>query len=137
MSHEHEIAPALTPEEWDRGIVELRDAGRANISPVEPSNSHCMSQWRPGELHISCGECVVWGHGVQAMTKDRHAIAALCLYGQPFGFTQQEAYVMRRLVAYESLAAWTTDRLGQSIPYFDTIASVARKIAFLLPLETP
>jgi hypothetical protein len=62
---------------------------------------------------------------------DRHALAAVLLYGQPFGFTQRDfdviAEVCEKLMVKPQF--WLPDSAE--------IGLVARKIAALLPPRTP
>ena len=66
-----EIKPALTAEEWARG-------GRANAP-------------RPGDWAFINGAGSVTIQTAEGgpvfVDGERHALAALCLHGQPFGFT--------------------------------------------------
>ena len=61
---ETETTPALTPEEWEH-----------------PSNAR--------EIGWACSEVFV-GEGSSLDNVTRHGLAALCLYGQPYGFTWED-----------------------------------------------
>ncbi|MDB4893129.1 MAG: hypothetical protein JWL61_4984 [Gemmatimonadetes bacterium] len=94
------ITPALTPEEWKDAI---RD--RAGMA-----------------------EAMQRAWGTDAATGDEHALAALCLIYQPFGFTQEEAEWTRSLAKQwaEYDREWGEDDVRLA-------SSVAAKIAALLP----
>ena len=69
----------------------------------------------------------------------RHGVAALALYGQPFGFTRQDVAFL------QSLAAWHhTQTYGKATGWRQSVLSevvelrnLADRIAALLPPETP
>jgi hypothetical protein len=100
-----EIRPALTREEW---------AGATGaIDPLmEPFT----------ELHVSIqpdGALAIWGAydgGVQSPAA-RHALAALALHGQPFGFTWQDVDLLRDAVDYLDPRIRTlADRIAALLP---------------------
>lgn len=68
MTDTPSIPPALTPEEWAKGVPGVYG-------------------WDDGSVFLD------WGPkpSRQKLLDSPHAIAAACLYGQPFGFTQEEA----------------------------------------------
>lgn len=73
---------------------------------------------------------VVYGFsGEDEGVMDRHRMAALCLYGQPFGFTRED-------VAQLHDWAYGCEEYGdrRSVPI---LRSLAARIAALLPPEAP
>lgn len=88
-----EITPALTAEEWTWpqsfittspkmgifGRVVVEDG----VLEIQPPHAHCAG-WDGRTLRVEEPE-------------DRHALAALCLYGQPFGFTREDVRVTLEL----------------------------------------
>jgi hypothetical protein len=80
------------------------------------------------------------------MHDDRHAVAALCLYQQPFGFTQEDVDALRGVAdlgdrkatdlaslpyAYSDLAR--RHIVEQAAVVSDRLRSLAARIAALLP----
>ena len=112
------IRPALTPEEWQD-----LDSGEALIED--------------GEL------CVRYDSGLASeVVGDRHALAALCLHGQPFGFTWDDVEVLREIspehrIGCAHLAFVGSDCDCEAEQESATIASVADRIAALLPPREP
>ncbi len=113
-----EITPALTPEEWTTAYY-----GRDVI----------IHQKTPGldgsrRLHVE-----VTGHpigGSMGDQRDFHALAALCLVGQPFGFSADDLNVLDR--------ACPSDVSSAEMDAFDRgIASLRSRIASLLPPPSP
>jgi hypothetical protein len=97
------IKPALTPEEWAKG--EYRPKDRPTM---------CL---RDGGVRWPDwnGESLAGVGGESA-----HAMAALCLYGQPFGFTRSDVEAIRR-------PHWPAN--------WDRIDDLADRIEALLPPE--
>jgi hypothetical protein len=62
-----EIVPALTPEEW----TEARKV-------LEGGTSLDVTAW------------LSFGPDANLTRRQQHATASLCLYGQPYGFTQED-----------------------------------------------
>lgn len=83
------ITPALSPEEWRRGEVhEGKEWWGCNIYADEDS--------------IEFDDGIDPQHGA-GFRERRHAVAALALYGQPYGFTWADVDLLRGTAAgYES-----------------------------------
>ena len=101
--------PALTPDEWDGG--ENADATVA------------LTRTRGGRL------CVTLDNGCSGLVTetDRHALAALALHGQPFGFTWADVDRVRRAIIMERYEA---------VPDSDerrALDDIAARLADLLP----
>jgi hypothetical protein len=90
------IKPALTAFAWDMNFRAQRQAGRSGAL-VDPG------------IH-------------QSITGPPHEIAALALYGQPFGFTREDVELLRNIV-----------RFVPDVPR--RIHDLADRIAALLPPE--
>lgn len=88
------IEPALTPEEWARVLPEASDYA---LGAAEDANMGADS----------------W-----------HGVAALALYGQPFGFTWEMVEALRHGGEW---GAWRSDDNE------DILRSIADRIAALLP----
>ena len=103
------IGPALTPDEWAR-------AGSAS-TVVASDGGVYFGERKPGRM------------GVEALRVDvaseRHALAALALHGQPFGFTNDDARALNDAIVYLHNHHYDASK----------IASIARRIAALLPPE--
>lgn len=120
------IPPALTPEQWAaRAIVGDSDgwgpAQEARTTPSQPENAECMRHWVDGRLRVTCEECVTWHFGASFDAKGRHAVAALALHEQPFGFTWDDVAMLRILASPPDAP-----------PYFPML-DLADRIAALLP----
>ena len=63
--------------------------------------------------------------------EQRHSLAALCLFEQPFGFTHADVAIVRKLFSAirEKGIAWIEDA--------NAFRDLANRIAALLPPETP
>lgn len=107
-----EITAALTPEEWECG------------GPNEA----------PGIVRDVHAGLLYWGVRITAQSsdeaeiqspRDRHAVAALCLHGQPFGFTQADINLICRRFDISDDAWRSEDE--------ELAASLVARVAALLP----
>ena len=117
-----EIKPALTPEEW---AVRKRPQYYQEQPCIRLSSDG--KELRLSEDVVRDGEVVdesPWL--VVDDAASRHALAALALHGQPFGFTREDVKALNGLIAY------------LHIHHFDVadIASITARVAALLPAET-
>lgn len=122
MAEKDEIAPALTPEQWK--AQEFHMIVRPNpLTPAQAAGSA-----RTGNY---CGEPAVHSEGYFAQGS-RHALAALALYGQPFGFTRAD--VLALIDAAESIQDefGSRDKRDSRAVKLDAITA---RIAALLPPE--
>lgn len=111
------IQPALTPEEW--------------VTPEEPVGSGqrlimfdgTLVRLRDGELAVNWDGAAYDQELVTLSPRARHAVAALCLDGQPFGFTHEEVIAVRES-AEDDHAAYC---------HAATLRIVAQKLAAMLP----
>ena len=115
---DRDITPALTPDEWAAKQTHCPD-GQMCIAP------HWNPKDNPGEYL-----CIDAGVGSPEATARlgsdrRHALAALALYGQPYGFTWEDARLCR------DIAAYLADK-GLLIGSGE-LSTVAARIAALLP----
>ena len=142
-----EIKPALTPEEWHDGGY-----NSPGLSVVLASSALTVGF----RLHVAVKEHPLGGalgdHG------DLHALAALCLYEQPFGFTRDMVEAVRSMVYYlrsgsgfcpvcEEATGWKMvsppicSQCGfVPLPngaYMPLVLEAAANIAALLPPEAP
>lgn len=112
MTDDAEIQAALTPEEWARFAANM---GRLDIE--------ILKNLFDGRPHITIAFRVRNGDEIFSFEHgERHALAALCLHGQPFGFTQEDVELLRRSAENE-LSGGTAERLS----------GLADRIAALLP----
>ena len=112
-----EIKPALTEGEWlDGPRVAVQRGGLGIYDQMKP----------PGEGALGL-ENVGTGTGIVVSPEHRHALAAVALYNQDYGFNWSEIYRLRWAAAQvEGLADAAT---GQ------TLRHLADKIAAMLPPE--
>lgn len=112
MSDETTIPPAMTPEEWARCGFDH--------SALNAERFRDLFLGRPtGNLGVRIKHDL-WA---TETPQECHTLAALCLYGQPFGFTQEEVTALRES-AEDDHAAYE---------HHATLRSLAAKLAALLP----
>ena len=124
-----EIRPALTAEEWER-TNPYRRAGRqqgatAGADPIPD-----------GRLIDLCHDPEILSALLEGMGKEHseklHALAALCLHGQPFGFTWEDVDALRNWADAEEESradgAMSSSGVGPGVA-----RSIANRIASLLP----
>jgi hypothetical protein len=111
-----EVKPALTSAEWeDEGYHLVEDAGARITS---------------GFLYVQGWDDAFCLH------ERRHALAALALYNQPFGFTREDVKLLR-----EKVGPFNADRAIYAYEVAEirsieaVIASLADRIEALLPPE--
>ncbi len=111
-----DIKPVLTAEEWGirEFLVHKDDDGHVSFSrAVDPA------------------ELVLWWDGCPLPLRRTDALAALCLYEQPFGFTRERLAALDRvLFAAMSMATATKEDL-------EMVRSDFHRIEALLPPEKP
>lgn len=107
------MKPALTAEEWAKRCV--HDSTDKTIS-ADTTETDCL-----------------WLHDEERMTGiaiDRlHALAALCLHNQPFGFTREDVEMLRKI------AEWTPGYSWSDVDSKYSVQSLANRIEALLPPE--
>jgi hypothetical protein len=104
------VEPALTPAQWAKKEIADESSEGAFLSP-------------DGRFLLFQDE--VSGVDADAM---RHGIAALALYGQPFGFTREDVHLLWKAAA---LKAWGT--YPYPVPEADAYNALAARITALLP----
>ncbi len=117
-----EIKPALTVREWGRKHHAIQCFDSWDESKVPTGVGEIEAG--PGYLYLTSHE-----HGDFAdfsAGSDRHALAALCLHDQPFGFTREDA---EWCVA--ASYAFANPHLKRNL------LSLADRIEALLPPESP
>jgi hypothetical protein len=119
------ITPALTAAEWD-GFVGpgVRRGNRViTVSRVVKENGYGHGQVLVIEatgkdnLHVA----------LPFLDADCHALAALALHGQPFGFTREDVALLRD----EAESEWN----GDEMPTGRRLLALAARIEALLPPE--
>ena len=114
------IRPALTPEEWAAKMVWLDGAAAGCSIAVEPD----------GYVVVTNDDYYAGWTGY--LTR-RQAVAALCLHGQPYGFTREDVERIRRAVS-RAVAEWNTNDILDDEDR--ALLSVAARIEALLPPTT-
>lgn len=114
--------PALTAAQWTQRTVQYFDHPDAELPAVaiELDDQHLRGV---GTLTIEG-----YGRSDQAFAfkaPERHALAALCLYGQEFGFTQADV----DLLTFVARDEWN----GDEMEIGRALLSIANRIAALLP----
>jgi hypothetical protein len=79
MTTKEKIEPALAPEEWASGMAD-------------------REVMIFGERYgLKSGLVLDDGEAVGVSGRDRHAVAAFALYGQPYGFTWEDVQLLRSI----------------------------------------
>lgn len=120
-----DITPALTKEQWERKDVQgnAEPWARINDSLDIYATRGGLDLWRDTDYE-GCS-----GH--HDRIDNPHGLAALCLYGQPFGFTHDD---LRRLRdAPELYGGLQGSKLEKE--WYAFLDSLAARIAALLPPE--
>lgn len=129
MSDKPTIPPALTPREWGRMEVEFGDDGWASLEGLVRCEGGTASEAvLSGGMYVGTyGEDGLASGGVNVR---RHALAALALHGQPFGFTREDIQHLR-------WAADLRDRVGVRDAGWTAgvLRNLAARIEALLPPE--
>lgn len=107
-----EIKAALTAEEWSTFDV----SGFVNQRPT-------MVKYIDGDVEV--GNTIV-------PAEHLHALAALCLHGQPFGFTWEDVEEVRSCALGFRCGDFAG---GNGEPYASRLDALADRIAALLPPE--
>jgi hypothetical protein len=110
------IKPALTAEEWELRLAGNYSGERGEGVPV-----------------IAGGNVAITYDGglAAAPTDDNHAIAAIALYGQEFGFTRADVELLR----YASSGRWETGSVEEAEAEEAAMRDLADRIEALLPPE--
>lgn len=116
MSTENnELRPALTPEEWV-SWADLRHVTREQGMRTD-GGPRLEVHFDPNSVYAFRGD-------------DRLALAALALYGQPFGFTWDDVDAVQE-------AARVVEDSSPDAPMIDELDALAARIAALLPPRQP
>ena len=120
------IKPALTAEEWAKATADYD-------SLYEPFTGLSVQAYNDGSLGV-------WGsyEGGAQPPAARHALAALALHGQPWGFTREDAAHLRALADAIDRAATAQELfilLQASDP--EPLRDLADRIEALLPPREP
>lgn len=106
-----DVKPALTAAEWAELLDWQPEIGPPGGDAPYANAVEMYAYWASREIQY-----------------DRHATAALCLYGQPEGFTRRELEMLN--IALSEMGADDTE-------WYEDVRRVASKITALLPPETP
>lgn len=129
------IKPALTPEEWvsyPAADLEIRDGEYevALIPAMIPSGAIIAipTDYVGGDEYQSTGpDCVIPAGAL-------HALAALALHGQPFGFTWEDVDLLRRAAEDAGVGLYGEEERAEAGRDFSALAA---RIAALLPPRNP
>jgi hypothetical protein len=90
MSETERVKPALSAEEWAERRVSAGD---------EAVEAYCtLHVGKDGRLYAAAGDGRdYYGQG-DGLVARPHALAALCLHGQPFGFTREDVDLLHRTI---------------------------------------
>ena len=106
MAETEQVRPALTPRQWE-------DPGR-----LYPLSAYVALD---GNLYLYDSED-------EQRPEERHTLAAIALYGQPFGFSHEDAESLREAASF-------LRRVGNSVGWANKLDSIADRIQALLPPE--
>lgn len=116
-----DVKPALTAEQWKELLFTDGD------SQVELYNRGPMHVLRVRGLH---GEYSL-NHSVYTTPNAGHAVAALALHAQPYGFTWDDVDTLIGMA--EWLEATMDVDPGQTVPRAERARDIATRITALLP----
>ncbi len=136
------VQPALTNEQWAERDYRprARDIDAWDREKPERRAADDSIQY-VAKIGISYDGCVTlmsraheW---VSVPPPARHALAALALDGQPFGFTHDDVDQLHRAADALSAAAGSTHERTVPRPSAEVLLGLARRIAGLLPPRAP
>jgi hypothetical protein len=113
--------PALTPEEWAEPYSTFDD--EHGIWPIVDDDGFLLS----------CDDSY---YSTLLSPGERHALAALCLHGQPFGFTWDDVALLREAAGYVEAcrtAIRTIQGAKRGREGYDEVMDLASRIEALLP----
>lgn len=136
------VPPALTQEQWaERDYrprardIDAWDREKPERRAADDSTQHVA------KIGISYDGCVTlmsraheW---VSVPPPARHALAALALEGQPFGFTHDDVDQLHHAADVLSAAAGSTHESTVPQPSAEALRALAGRIAALLPPRAP
>jgi len=121
------VSPALTSEEWardDHGCVSV-ELERGRWTKVA-----AVGKWVPAELIYDHDD----GHSFSWTVRESHVIAALALYGQPFGFTREDCYLLWSIAASHEICSYFEG--GEAAALNNLVARIEALLPPLSPEET-
>ena len=117
------IKPALTAEEW---ATPVNKYGQRHF--FDWSDGTTATWMADGSLFVNSNGAV-YDSEAQEVRESRHAVAALCLYGQPFGFTREDVALVLDCIGMEFDRATVTEARDLT----QRLNHLANRIAALLP----
>lgn len=125
-----QIKPALAPEEWAEREFESRYALATTSAHIDHKSRLFVSSEMPTDDEA----VVVFNESYE--TAPLHKLAALCLYGQPFGFSPEGHRALRAMLDHAE--RWiNANWLGHDWRLHELAKAEVAKISALLPPETP
>lgn len=133
------LSPALTPEQWQERDYRQRAAeidawakGSADRQAIDDATQYAA------KLGLSAGgDCVIVmsraHESVLVPPPARHALAALALHGQPYGFTPADLAQLRRAAEWAASSARAGGKGGAAREAAAIIGRVATLVGALLP----
>lgn len=127
------IPRALSPKEWAEQIAHATQFSRTSGHGEIASHVYAsLSSKQDGVTELGPEPDrleIFWNNASESvLVWDRHKLAALCLYQQPFGFTQEDVKLVRS-------SCWSTpaDPGCQNAAARCPMCSLASRISSLLP----
>jgi hypothetical protein len=121
MSETERVKPALSAEEWAERRVSAGD---------EAVEAYCtLHVGKDGRLYAAAGDGRDYYGKGDGLVARPHALAALCLHGQPFGFTREDVRLLR------NAADDYRDGENHLWPIGGGLLALADRIEALLPPE--
>lgn len=120
-----EVTPALTPKEWAAKEAEVSSWLRIAVL----QDGLLAVSVAPDDAHANDGESSPIHMATVGYAERPHALAALALHGQPFGFTWEDVDELR------SGAELDEDNASGHLagPFTSPLRAIADRIAALLP----
>lgn len=127
---EERVTPALTAEEWREAVRDV--PGTVGEGYIGRHDGLKVRAYWTGELEIEYFANACDGDP-RFRAEDRHALGALALHGQPFGFTRQDVAFL--VEVQETVSGALRDMAGNPEWGANRFASLIARIEALLPPE--
>ena len=130
--------PALTPEEWAKPYTQYEACRYYEAHGSRLFNwddGVLVAQKDDNSLEVNW-DGAVYDSEMQPVTTSRHALAALALHGQPFGFTWEDVRLLRDDFEVSAIDRHTSDEGSAYVAECNArMGNLIARIAALLPPE--
>ena len=121
------MKPAMTPKQWEKREVSVRTAAGGAVHTIEVKGRKGKRRMYLDESHYPASAAFYEEEGAGQYAEFCHALAALALQGQYFGFTWEDVEELRAL-------SETVRKVEGATPkHWVWMETLADRIAALLP----